>query len=404
MVSIIMPTYNRAYIIERAIVSVIHQTYEDWELIIVDDASKDNTREIVKKYISNKILYFENFENKGSNESRNIGVRNAKGEYIAFLDSDNYWPENRLELQISGIEECVYKRCFFYGKVEITDGVNKRVLPSQIMKEDELKKRELYENVIDLNTILLKRGLFLEIGGFSENLPRLQDWELVLRMMYCFNINGVGSEECLSFNEIQENSIGRDKIKFVEAIGFLYKQYICKYLNKEEALNNLFNIIYEKEVPEEMVKNIFCDIGKEYPELLYIAMKFLQKKAYENRISYCMERLLYEWHIKNLYNKEGTIFSKYFYEGSNVKTIAIYGLGKLGKIFFDEVRSLPVEIKYGIDKEKRIFEDLTVKRPDEHLELVDWIIVTMMKESKQIKECLEKRCTGKVFTLEELIY
>ena len=55
MVSIIMPTYNRAYIIERAIVSVIHQTYEDWELIIVDDASKDNTREIVKKYISNKI-------------------------------------------------------------------------------------------------------------------------------------------------------------------------------------------------------------------------------------------------------------------------------------------------------------------------------------------------------------
>ena len=68
MVSIIMPTYNRAYIIERAIVSVIHQTYEDWELIIVDDASKDNTREIVKKYISNKILYFENFENKGSNE------------------------------------------------------------------------------------------------------------------------------------------------------------------------------------------------------------------------------------------------------------------------------------------------------------------------------------------------
>ena len=248
MVSIIMPTYNRAYIIERAIVSVIHQTYEDWELIIVDDASKDNTREIVKKYISNKILYFENFENKGSNESRNIGVRNAKGEYIAFLDSDNYWPENRLELQISGIEECVYQRCFFYGKVEITDGVNKRVLPSQIMKEDELKKRELYENVIDLNTILLKRGLFLEIGGFSENLPRLQDWELVLRMMYCFNINGVGSEECLSFNEIQENSIGRDKIKFVEAIGFLYKQYICKYLNKEEALNNLFNIIYEKEV------------------------------------------------------------------------------------------------------------------------------------------------------------
>ena len=116
MVSIIMPTYNRAYIIERAIVSVIHQTYEDWELIIVDDASKDNTREIVKKYISNKILYFENFENKGSNESRNIGVRNAKGEYIAFLDSDNYWPENRLELQISGIEECVYKRCFFLWK------------------------------------------------------------------------------------------------------------------------------------------------------------------------------------------------------------------------------------------------------------------------------------------------
>ena len=404
MVSIIMPTYNRAYIIERAIVSVIHQTYEDWELIIVDDASKDNTKEIVKKYISNKILYFINSENKGSNESRNIGLRSAKGEYIAFLDSDNYWPENRLELQMSRIGECVYERCFFYGKVEITDGENKRILPSYIMKEEELKKRELYENIIDLNTILIKKVLLLETGGFYKSLPRLQDWEFVLRMMYCFNINGVGSEECLSFNEIQENSIGRDKNKFVEALGFLYKQYICKYLNKKEALYNLFNILYEKEVPEKIKNNILCDIGKEYPEFLYIAMEFLQKKIYENQISYCMEKLLYEWHIKNLHNKKGTIFSKYFYEESDVKTIAIYGLGKLGKLFFDEVRSLPVEIKYGIDKEKKIFENLTIKRPDEYLELVDWIIVTMMKESQQIKENLENQWNGKVFTLEELIY
>ena len=75
MISIIMPTYNRAYIIERAIQSVIQQTYKDWELIIVDDASDDHTKDVVMKYLSYNIQYYVNSINKGANLSRNIGVQ-----------------------------------------------------------------------------------------------------------------------------------------------------------------------------------------------------------------------------------------------------------------------------------------------------------------------------------------
>ena len=119
MISIIMPTYNRAYIIEQAIESILVQTYKDWELIIVDDASTDTTEQVVSKYLCSKIRYYVNNENKGANYSRNFGADCAKGEVLTFLDSDNYWPETRLEIQYERFKRYESKNCFLYGKVQI---------------------------------------------------------------------------------------------------------------------------------------------------------------------------------------------------------------------------------------------------------------------------------------------
>ena len=101
LVSIIMPSYNTAKFIGESIESVINQTYNKWELIIVDDCSTDNTDTVVKKYLKdNRIKYLKNKQNSGAAISRNYALREAKGKWIAFLDSDDLWASDKLEKQI----------------------------------------------------------------------------------------------------------------------------------------------------------------------------------------------------------------------------------------------------------------------------------------------------------------
>ena len=109
LVSIIMPSYNTAKFIDETIESVLKQTYENWELIIVDDCSTDNTDEVVNKYLSDsRIKYFKNEKNSGAAVSRNRALREAKGRWIAFLDSDDLWNEDKLQKQIAFMKENGY--------------------------------------------------------------------------------------------------------------------------------------------------------------------------------------------------------------------------------------------------------------------------------------------------------
>ena len=106
LVSIIMPSYNTAKFISETIESVLVQTYTNWELIIVDDCSTDNTDEVVKSFLSdNRIKYITNEKNSGAAVSRNRALREAKGKWIAFLDSDDLWLPVKLEKQIAFMKE-----------------------------------------------------------------------------------------------------------------------------------------------------------------------------------------------------------------------------------------------------------------------------------------------------------
>ena len=108
LVSIIMPSFNTAKFIEETIDSVLAQTYTNWELIIVDDCSTDNTDEVVAKYTDSRIRYLKNEKNSGAAVSRNRALREAKGRWIAFLDSDDLWTADKLEKQIRFMEENKY--------------------------------------------------------------------------------------------------------------------------------------------------------------------------------------------------------------------------------------------------------------------------------------------------------
>ena len=100
LVSVVMPVYNDGPFIEDTIVSVLNQTHSNFELIIVEDCSKDNSLEVIKSFEDNRIRLFQNVENKGAAFSRNFAIRHAKGEYIAFLDGDDLWEKDKLEKQL----------------------------------------------------------------------------------------------------------------------------------------------------------------------------------------------------------------------------------------------------------------------------------------------------------------
>ena len=130
-VSIVMPNYNCEKFIEETINSVVNQTYSNWELLIVDDCSKDNSVEIVKRYCEKdeRIKLFVNQTNSGAAASRNLALREAKGKWIAFLDSDDLWAANKLEKQLAFMAENGYKFSFTkYSQIDENSQFTGRVV------------------------------------------------------------------------------------------------------------------------------------------------------------------------------------------------------------------------------------------------------------------------------------
>lgn len=125
MVSIIMPSYNTASYIKESIQSVLNQTYTNWELIIVDDCSTDETEEVLATITDSRIKYFKNKENSGAAISRNKALREARGQWIAFLDSDDLWLPNKLEKQINFMKNNGYK--FSYTNYEEIDMASNKI-------------------------------------------------------------------------------------------------------------------------------------------------------------------------------------------------------------------------------------------------------------------------------------
>lgn len=138
LVSVIMPSYNTASFIAESIQSVLAQSYKDWELIIVDDCSPDNTDEVVKPYLSDeRIKYIKNEKNSGAAVSRNRALREAKGKWIAFLDSDDLWMPDKLNKQICFMEKNDYHFSYTnYAEIDTKNHRNGRTVtgPKKITK------------------------------------------------------------------------------------------------------------------------------------------------------------------------------------------------------------------------------------------------------------------------------
>lgn len=178
-VSIIIPTFNRRDYITIALDSVRVQTYKDYEIIIIDDGSSDDTKEVLKPYQENVRYFYQ--DNRGIPATRNKGIREAKGDFIAFLDSDDHWLPEKLERQI----ECFSKHPH-YGMVATrclcTTPEGKFLKKNRPGKSGWILTDLFKANFIRTSSAMIKKECLEEIGLFDESLPECEEYDLWLRI------------------------------------------------------------------------------------------------------------------------------------------------------------------------------------------------------------------------------
>ena len=184
MISVIIPTYNRAGTILRSVNSVLNQTYEDLELIIIDDGSTDNTKKLIEEIEDDRIRYIYLGANGGASNARNVGVSYALGEWIAFQDSDDAWRPEKLEKQMQLVHEhpeysLIYSSFEYHDSKDNSSGFPAR--PYNGTMEGDLYSSLLLCNVIGCPTMLIKKEAFIQSNGFDVNYNSLEDWEFVIR-------------------------------------------------------------------------------------------------------------------------------------------------------------------------------------------------------------------------------
>lgn len=239
-VSVILPTYNRAHLIRRAIDTVLSQTYGDFELIVVDDGSTDDTKEIVKSVQDPRLRFVQHTENRGGSAARNTGIGMARGDYIAFQDSDDEWSLDKLARQVETMERSAPEVGVVYsGFWLIHDGRTSYIPYPRISRESgRIHSELLRENFVTTPSILVKKASLLKSGLFDERLPRLQDWEIAIRLSKDHGF--VCIDEPLLTSHRLSDSISADRGARIKALEMVLNKHYDEFERAGELPGHYF--------------------------------------------------------------------------------------------------------------------------------------------------------------------
>lgn len=208
-VSVIIPTFNRARLVERAMRSVLAQTIEDFEIIVIDDASTDNTRWVVDRIDDSRIRYLHHESNRGGAAARNSGIEVATGTYIAFLDSDDRWLPHKLERQIPLLSSQPNVGLAYSG-YEVVDDVGRVIERVTPRFRGQLYSLLLRRNCMGASTVVVRAACLNRIGGFDERLPSCQDWDLWIRCARHYRVDYIPEPLMQYTRSTQSIRISRD--------------------------------------------------------------------------------------------------------------------------------------------------------------------------------------------------
>ncbi len=232
MISIVTPCYNASGFIFHTIESVLSQTYTNWEMLVVDDCSTDDSAEVIKQFCKkdNRIKYLKTDKNKGNpSEPRNLALDNAKGKYIAFLDADDIWYPNKLKEQLNFLQANQYQ--FVYSNYEKISYEGLRDNRIVCTKKISSYKDILASNSIPCLTVLIDRNM---IGNVRFKCIPLEDCAFWLQLLKMHNINAYNTGQIHALYRESKNSRSGNKWEMIRARWFL--------LRKVEKVNGLFSL------------------------------------------------------------------------------------------------------------------------------------------------------------------
>lgn len=251
--SIILPTYNRGHLLPKAIQSVINQTFPDWELIIVDDGSTDSTKELVGSYSDKRIRYIYQ-ENQERSTARNNGIENARGDFICFLDSDDYFLTEKFANLKHFIEQSVNRESIFYDGILIENDTDTMQIELPIKKENENIFEFLLMNPLFSQQICAHLSVF-EKNKYDPSFRIGEDLELWLRLAENYNFIPVFNSYQTIIVEHEDRSVNIKRNNSA-----LEHLKLLNYLFDLNVRNEKFN----KRVKKNALSNCYFNIGKYY--------------------------------------------------------------------------------------------------------------------------------------------
>jgi glycosyltransferase involved in cell wall biosynthesis len=223
-VSVIIITKNRAHYVSSAIKSVLKQTFKDFELLVVDAASTDNTKEVVCEFHDRRVRYIHEDRDRGVSASRNVGINLSKGEFIAFLDDDDLWMSTKLEKQVDIIRKNPLIGFVSTGIRVLNE--NKKIVKFGIPRaKDNIFPKILIRNMIgNCSAVLVRRRCFEKVGLFDENLHAAEDFDMWIRLAKYYQFDCV--QEYLLVTRKHSKSISTDYERVLKATRTLYRKHL----------------------------------------------------------------------------------------------------------------------------------------------------------------------------------
>jgi len=230
LVSIVIPTHKRPELLKKAIESALNQTYGQTEIIVVDDNSSDSTEQVVKDFNKENVRYFRNEISLGGAGTRNVGIENSQGEFIAFLDDDDIWYPDKIELQVQKVKENDNNVLCTCGLQVVYVAENLKYFNFPKLYDITFKKMLLNNRVGITSTVMVRRSALDESGFFDTALPAREEYELWIRLSRAGNFTSVDKPLLDYYIHPSRHQISASIDKFVTANKLIQKKYESEFL------------------------------------------------------------------------------------------------------------------------------------------------------------------------------